>query len=459
MSEVHGSKFCVSAANRPPASLLTLLLRKELPMETRPLLTCHHSAIGTKKHKARTATEHMAYILRSAALTKFVSEHLPEQGQGTTSYFDNLAKEAIEAGRDVRICDKIILALPKELSFEQQLELVQSFMQQLGQGRIAWGAALHTKGKDVNNPHAHIIFKDSDIETGKRVLGTTTSAKEVREAEEHGWKVPPRLTSNGIRFAYEKHLNSFMEKLGIDIRFDARSYAERGINQIPQMHFGFRAKKLDEMGYGFEGNDAEVGNRFVVYSLIDDAGRLDHNQAIRDTNRELAGERAKSSGQIQADRLEQKRTERGAGKELTDAKQSTQHSARDPLPQLPLSRGQQETADLKSMQKKALKRLLEEHRLDNAALRKVQDTEKAEHRLWANALYKASRASAFIGMKERMEPEWRKLNGMPRGDQRDKAGAVLRSDTEKKWRSISGLPRGEERRQANATLAAESKQR
>ena len=41
-------------------------------------------------------------------------------------------------------------------------ELVRSFMQELGHGRISWCAARHDSGEDAHNPHAHILFKDAE---------------------------------------------------------------------------------------------------------------------------------------------------------------------------------------------------------------------------------------------------------------------------------------------------------
>jgi hypothetical protein len=65
-----------------------------------------------------------------------------------------------------------MIALPVELNSEQRYELVRGFMHQLGHGRIAWCAAHHDSGEDVHNPHAHILFKDADIDTGRtRTVG------------------------------------------------------------------------------------------------------------------------------------------------------------------------------------------------------------------------------------------------------------------------------------------------
>jgi hypothetical protein len=88
----------------------------------------------------------------------------------------------------------------------------------IGHGRIAWLAAFHDKGNDEHNPHCHLIFRDADIETGRKVVGTTTSAKDVREAQEHGWRVPPRMTTKDLRVAWCEHHNAEMERHGLDVR-------------------------------------------------------------------------------------------------------------------------------------------------------------------------------------------------------------------------------------------------
>jgi hypothetical protein len=51
-------------------------------------------------------------------------------------------------------------------------------------GRAAWLAAIHDKGKDAHNPHAHLVIRDRDIKTGKRVFefsekGSTTRARQI----------------------------------------------------------------------------------------------------------------------------------------------------------------------------------------------------------------------------------------------------------------------------------------
>ena len=256
-----------------------------------------HSSIGAKTHEARTATAHMSYIMRAEARTHFQAENMPDGGRGTRVFFDKLWEKA-GMPENARICDKLMLALPGELTPEQRYEAVHTFMQDLGQGRIVWCAAYHEKGEDAHNPHAHIVLKDADIDTRRKVIGTTTSLKDVREAQEHGWKVPPRATSQDLRNRWCDHLNKVMERAGLDIRYDARSFREQGIDREPQIPIGPKAQALEEKGHAFDSHDQTRGDRTIAYSLLDQASRVQYNDRIhrdqpgKGTRRRRQGPRA-----------------------------------------------------------------------------------------------------------------------------------------------------------------------
>lgn len=71
--------------------------------------------------------------------------------------------------KNARVIDKLVLALPRELHPLQRRKLVRNFAEEITKGRASWLAALHQSGKDAHNPHAHVIIRDRDPETGKRV--------------------------------------------------------------------------------------------------------------------------------------------------------------------------------------------------------------------------------------------------------------------------------------------------
>jgi MobA/MobL family len=362
-------------------------------MVSKSLPSFKHSSIGAKTHKARTATAHVSYIMRAEAKTHFQAENMPDGGRGTRVFFDKLWEKA-GMPENARICDKLMIALPNELGPEQRYEAVQTFMQELGHGRIAWCAAYHEQGEDAHNPHAHIVFKDADIDTGRKVIGTTTSAKDVREAQEHGWKVPPRMTTAGLRQAWCEHLNKFMERAGLDIRYDARKLKEQGIDREPQIPIGPKAQALEEKGYAFASHDQAHGDRAIAYSLLDQASRVQYNEQIIEANRE---------------------------KERADTDKTRQ--SREPSG--PRWRQDKEWRDLLKSQAATRKAVYEEQKRDRDALRMAQEAAKLDHKTWAKQLYAGGREAAYDEIKKEFAGKWKDLRtSTPLGERKDAAAAL-----------------------------------
>jgi len=384
-------------------------------MATEALLPFKHTSIGTKTDKARTATAHVSYIMRSQAMTKFQSENMPDGGRGTRVFFDKLWEKAGHP-ENYRICDKFMITLPLELTREQRHEAVASFMHALGHGRIAWCAAHHDEGEDAHNPHAHVAFKDADITTGKKVIGTTTNAKDVRDAKAHGWKVPPRMTTWQLRCAWCDHLNGVMETLGLERRFDPRTYDARGIDKDAGIHIGPKAQALAEKGYEFESRDLERtgpdGKQTIRYSEIDHGSRAEHNERIAAANK-----------------------------------------AREQSP-APFSREHTEKRELRDAQRDARKALYEQQRLDRAALRDAHQTERRRHDSWAKTLYAGARQKAFDAVKEKMEPRWEAMRALKTTKERAAAAKSLKEEQKKLYATASAAETGKLRPEKNAAYHA-----
>jgi len=363
---------------------------------TKSLPTFKHTSIGAKTHKARTATAHLSYIMRSDAMTEFQAQNMPGGERGTRVFFDRLWEKAGMA-ENARIADKLMIALPVELNREQRYELVRSFMQELGHGRISWCAAHHDSGEDAHNPHAHILFKDADIDTGRKVVGTTTSSRDVREAEEHGWKIPPRTTTADMRKMWCNHLNHFMERAGIDIRYDPRTLKEQGIDRDPQIHIGPKAQALDEKNYEFSSGDRIRGERSIPYTLVDHGSRAEHNDHIREANR------LKQSAK-DYDRLN------GVSR-----------------PQAP-PREDVEKRTLREAQSQARKDMYAQQQRDREALRKAHETQKNEHQAWAKTLYAEARRNAYDTIREQYTDRWQAVRDIENAKERQKAADALKGE-------------------------------
>lgn len=379
-------------------------------MITKSLPSFRHASIGAKTHKARTATAHVSYIMRSEAMTKFQCEHMPDGGRGTRVFFDKLWEKA-GMPESARICDKLMLALPLDLSQEQRYDAVQSFMQTFGQGRIAWCAAHHDSGEDSHNPHAHIVFKDADIDTGRKVIGTTTSSRDVREAKEHGWKVPPRATTADMRRMWCEHLNAYMERAGIDIRYDPRTLKEQGIDREAQIHIGPKAQALAEKGHAFHSQDRMRNGHGLPYTLLDEGNRVEHNSRIiaRNNERKLA---ADSSPQMEA---------------------SLSASPGEPRPSKPPTPHQKEHQELEKAHGRIRQTLYEEQKRDRDALTKVQTAASLKHQKWGRELYADARQSAYDKIKDEYAVKWKELRTNTPLSQRKKASDALKVEQKKAY--------------------------
>jgi Ti-type conjugative transfer relaxase TraA len=136
--------------------------------------------------------------------------------------------EQIERRHDAQLAREIELALPTELTLEQNKELVREFVQMnfVDQGMIA-DVAIHTK-KD--NPHAHILLTTREITQngfGRKIRAWNSNAKLLYWREE-----------------WAKLQNQKLLLAGHDIQVDHRSFADRGIELIPQTHLGLFYKFL-----------------------------------------------------------------------------------------------------------------------------------------------------------------------------------------------------------------------
>ena len=286
---------------------------------------------------------------------------------------------------------------------------MRSFMHELGHGRIAWCAAHHDAGEDAHNPHAHIIFKDADIDTGRKVVGTTTNSRDVREAT-GTWMESAAANDHG-RHAQDvvRALNGFMERAGIDVRYDARTLKEQGIEREPQIHIGPKAQALDEKGYRFDSHDYLRGERSIPYTLYDHDSRAAHNSQIIEANK-------------------QKEREQAAG--------AREDSAQSPRPRSSIhgaTREDQDKRELREAQGQARRVLYQEQQRDRDALRLAQNPAKLEHQEWARKLYAGARKTAYQNVKEQYAAKWQAARGIKDLKEREKAAAALKLEEKKSY--------------------------
>jgi hypothetical protein len=191
-----------------------------------------------------------------------------------------------EAGdrKNARVMDKVRLALPRELSHQQRAELVAEFAKTLTGGRVPWFAATHQTGKDAYNPHCHLVIRDRDIETGRRVLRLSDSARERQNAG-----MEPKAV-DWVRERWEVVCNRSLERIGVNARIDRRTLVAQGIDREPTIHIGPRAQHIENQVQRPESRARQDRRgRVIDYPMID-AGRTrkERHAEIVDLNLERA---------------------------------------------------------------------------------------------------------------------------------------------------------------------------
>jgi len=247
------------------------------------IYSCNLRSIGRTTHSEGTAGAHLRYISRPGENPIILAEHMPTDGNDARAWMN--AQESTDR-KNARVCDKIRIALPRELTQEQRADVVRDFMSDLTKGNsVPWYAAFHDTAEDAHNPHVHVVVRDRHIETGKRILGLSDSK---RDWIKKGNSAPS--PSHHVREMWETHANAALEKAGHDVRVDRRTLEAQGIEREPQIHEGVNARKIDSMVQRPRSKAKITGNgRTIDYPAIDDGKtRIERNAEIIDLNLERA---------------------------------------------------------------------------------------------------------------------------------------------------------------------------
>lgn len=190
---------------------------------------------GTKLNGERDAKTH-DYSRRSKgvmATVMLVPEHAPSWATDLEALWNRV--EANERRVDAQLAREFILALPVELSTDEQLQLATGWAQrELVSAGMAVQLSLHHDVKNAN-PHVHLLC------TMRRFDGDGFSSKKATE-----WNNVALLVKQ--RESWAGAVNTALEKAGSAERVDHRSLKARGIDQIPMPKIGVAATAMKKRG-------------------------------------------------------------------------------------------------------------------------------------------------------------------------------------------------------------------
>ncbi|ALN75741.1 hypothetical protein M673_23605 (plasmid) [Aureimonas sp. AU20] len=157
------------------------------------------------------------------------------------------AVEIGEKRQDARYATELVLALPVELSREQNIELVRAFIEQnySAKGRVADWAYHLPEGRE-HNPHVHILSTVRPLaENGfgpKATIAYDDAGEPLRTAR--GDVVYEKWSGSkdelrAMRASWADEVNHALSIAGYDITVDHRSFVDRDIHEIePTLHRG-----------------------------------------------------------------------------------------------------------------------------------------------------------------------------------------------------------------------------
>ena len=158
--------------------------------------------------------------------------------------------EAFEKRADAQLARDLTIALPLELSAEQNIALVRDFVEKhiLAKGMVADWVYHDNPG----NPHVHLMTTlrplSDDGFGSKKIAVIGEDGQPVRTKS---GKILYELWAgstddfNVLRDGWFERLNHHLALGGVDLRIDGRSYEKQGIDLEPTIHLGVGAKAIE----------------------------------------------------------------------------------------------------------------------------------------------------------------------------------------------------------------------
>ena len=161
------------------------------------------------------------------------------------------AVEKSERFCNAQLSREIEIALPLELSREQNISLVRRFIkEQFVTAGMCADICLHDTCE--GNPHAHIMLSIRPIEKGGK-WGQKSHTVNGRKINTVDWN--DRNKAEDWRRAWAAYCNTALRVNGHGGILDHRSYKRQGVEQVPTVHMGVAAMQMEKRGIRTERGD------------------------------------------------------------------------------------------------------------------------------------------------------------------------------------------------------------
>lgn len=186
-------------------------------------------------------------------------ENAPKEYQDRQTLWN--AVEQIEKSSKAQLVREYEVALPVELSREEQIKLVRDFAKEnFVDNGMCVDFSIHDK--EDGNPHAHIMLTTRPIEQDnswgvkqKKEYILDKNGQKQYDKKKQTYKCKTVKTTNWdskeflqrSRESWAEKVNQELEKKSLPQRIDHRSLKEQGVDRVPTIHEG-GARKLEKRG-------------------------------------------------------------------------------------------------------------------------------------------------------------------------------------------------------------------
>ena len=212
----------------------------------------HLTVKPLSKSKGQSAAAKFAYITRGGKYARQSDPCLSCEHMNMPAFAQSDVKKYWKATdkherKNATLAREIEVALPRELSLEQQQELVQSFIARVAPSMPTSYAIHHGRGR---NPHAHILISERVNDGIERSADRwfrranpsdpkAGGAKKARLGKDKRWL-------QNTRKAWADEANKALKRSGHNIEIDHRSNKARGIREPPSSHVGMTWHSKDK---------------------------------------------------------------------------------------------------------------------------------------------------------------------------------------------------------------------
>lgn len=192
----------------------------------------------------------------------FLPENVPKEFQDRSFLWNSV--ELNEKASNAQLARNFIIALPKELSVEENKNLITDFIQEnfVSKGMIV-DLAIHDERDEGNkNIHAHIMTtlrpinekgqwqpkskKEYILDKNGEKIKLKSGNYKTRKVELTDWN--DKGNAEKWRENFAALCNQYLEKNNLEKRVDHRSFERQGIEEIPTIHLGASASALERKG-------------------------------------------------------------------------------------------------------------------------------------------------------------------------------------------------------------------